>query len=87
MNYVENGVSEDFAKLCFEGMTVPLCELSEEEYIRLMKKKEIRTACCIQQRLSATAVMTLFRQKWRDSINQYINLFTSLKSAVLLWQN
>lgn len=33
MKYVENGVPEDFAKLCFEGMTVPLCELTEEEYM------------------------------------------------------
>lgn len=36
MEYVENGVPEDFAKLCFKGMTVPLCELSEEEYMEVV---------------------------------------------------
>lgn len=33
MKYVENGVPEDFAKITFEGLNVPLCELSEEEYM------------------------------------------------------
>ena len=33
MKYVENGVPEDFAKLTFEGLNVPLCELSQEEYM------------------------------------------------------
>ena len=32
MKYVENGVPEDFAKLTFTGLKVPLCELSPEEY-------------------------------------------------------
>ncbi len=32
MKYVENGVPEDFAKLTFTGLKVPLCELSQEEY-------------------------------------------------------
>lgn len=36
MRYVENGVPEDFAKLCFAGMTVPLCELTEEEYMKVV---------------------------------------------------
>lgn len=36
MRYVENGVPEDFAKLCFAGMTVPLCELTEEEYMQVV---------------------------------------------------
>ena len=36
LKYVENGVPEDFAKLCFKGMTVPLCELSEEEYMEIV---------------------------------------------------
>ena len=33
MKYVENGVPEDFARLTFEGLNVPLCELTEEEYM------------------------------------------------------
>lgn len=36
MRYVENGVPEDCAKLCFAGMTVPLCELTEEEYMEVV---------------------------------------------------
>ena len=36
MKYVENGVPEDFAKLCFAGMTVTLCELTEEEYMKVV---------------------------------------------------
>ena len=36
MRYVENGVPEDFAKLCFAGMTVPLCELTGEEYVQVV---------------------------------------------------
>ena len=33
MRYVENGVREDFAKLTFKGLNVPLCELDEEEWV------------------------------------------------------
>lgn len=33
MKYVENGVPEDFAKLTFAGLSVPLCELTEEEFM------------------------------------------------------
>lgn len=36
MRFVDNGVPEDYARLCFEGMTVPLCELSEEEYMQVV---------------------------------------------------
>lgn len=32
MRYVENGVPEDFARITFRGLNVPLRELSEEEY-------------------------------------------------------
>lgn len=33
MRFVDNGIPEDFARLTFEGLNVPLCELSEEEYM------------------------------------------------------
>lgn len=33
MRFVDNGVPEDFARLTFDGLTVPLCRLSEEEYM------------------------------------------------------
>lgn len=33
MKYVENGVPEDFARLIFEGLNVPLCKLAKEEYM------------------------------------------------------
>lgn len=33
MHYVENGIAEDVAKLCFAGMMVPLSELTEDEYL------------------------------------------------------
>lgn len=33
MKYVENGVPEDFARLTFDGLNVPLCELTEEEFM------------------------------------------------------
>lgn len=36
MRYVENGVPEDAGKLCFHGMTIPLCELTEEEYMKVV---------------------------------------------------
>ena len=32
MKFVDNGVPEDFARLCFKDMKIPLCELTEEEY-------------------------------------------------------
>lgn len=35
MRYVENGVREDFAKLTFKGLNVPLCELDEEEWLEV----------------------------------------------------
>lgn len=40
MRYVENGVREDFASLTFEGLTLPLSELSEEEYRNLVWGKK-----------------------------------------------
>ena len=36
MRYVENGVREDFAKLTFKGLNVPLCELDEEEWLEVV---------------------------------------------------
>lgn len=33
MRYVENGVREDFAKLTFKGLNVPLSELDEDEWL------------------------------------------------------
>ena len=36
MRYVENGVREDFAKLTFKGLNVPLCELDEEEWVEVV---------------------------------------------------
>lgn len=36
MRYVENGVREDFAKLTFKGLNVPLCELNEEEWLEVV---------------------------------------------------
>ena len=36
MRYVENGVREDFAKLTFKGLHVPLCELDEEEWLEVV---------------------------------------------------
>lgn len=36
MKYVENGVREDFAKLTFKGLNVPLCELDEEEWLEVV---------------------------------------------------
>lgn len=36
MRFVDNGVPEDFARLTFEGMSVPLCELTEEEYMEVV---------------------------------------------------
>lgn len=36
MKYIENGIPEDFAKLCFAGMMVPLCELTDEEYMEVV---------------------------------------------------
>lgn len=33
MKFVDNGVPEDYARLTFAGLNVPLCELSEEEYM------------------------------------------------------
>jgi len=33
VKFVDNGVPEDFARLTFEGLKVPLCELSDEEYM------------------------------------------------------
>ena len=33
MKFVDNGVPKDFARLTFPGLKVPLCELSEEEYM------------------------------------------------------
>lgn len=44
MRYVENGVREDFASLTFEGLTLPLSELTEEEYRRLVWGKEASPA-------------------------------------------
>lgn len=41
MKYVENGLREDCAKLCFKGMTVPLCELSQEEYREIVYGLEV----------------------------------------------
>ena len=32
MKFVDNGVPEDFARLCFKDMKIPLCELTEEEF-------------------------------------------------------
>jgi len=34
LKYIENGILADAAKLCFDGMYVPLCELTEEEACR-----------------------------------------------------
>lgn len=36
MRFVDNGIPEDYARLTFEGMSVPLCELSDEEYARIV---------------------------------------------------
>ena len=36
MRYVENGVREDFGKLTFKGLGVPLCRLNEEEYLEVV---------------------------------------------------
>ena len=36
MRYVENGVREDFAKLTFKGLNVPLCELDDEEWLEVV---------------------------------------------------
>jgi len=36
LKFVDNGVPEDFARLTFEGMTVPLCELTDEEYMEVV---------------------------------------------------
>jgi len=36
MRYVENGVREDFAKLTLKGLSVPLCELDEEEWLEVV---------------------------------------------------
>ena len=36
MRYVENGVREDFAKLTFKELNVPLCELDEEEWLEVV---------------------------------------------------
>ena len=36
MRYVENGVHEDFARLTFKGLNVPLCELDEEEWLEVV---------------------------------------------------
>lgn len=36
MKYVWNGVPEDDAKLTFEGLMVPLCELTDEEYMKIV---------------------------------------------------
>ena len=36
MRYVENGVREDFAKLTFKGLNMPLCELDEEEWLEVV---------------------------------------------------
>lgn len=33
MRFVDNGVPEDFARLTFAGLNVPLCELSEAEFM------------------------------------------------------
>lgn len=36
MRYVENGVREDFAKLTFKGLNVPLSELDEDEWLEVV---------------------------------------------------
>lgn len=43
MRYVENGVPEDFARITFKGLNVPLRELTEEEYLWVVfgVKKEL----------------------------------------------
>lgn len=40
MRFVDNGVLEDYAGLCFEGMSVPLRELSEKEYMQVVYGNE-----------------------------------------------
>lgn len=50
MKYVENGVPEDAAKLTFAGLSVPLCELSDEEYLWIVYgvRKTIEGATVVQ---------------------------------------
>jgi len=65
MRFVDNGVPEDFARLCFTGMTVPLCELSEEEYMEVVfgvkgyKTKPKRGGGYIQEKIEVNPVIEL----------------------------
>ena len=36
MKFVDNGIPEDFARLTFPGLSVPFCELSDEEFMELV---------------------------------------------------
>ena len=45
MRYVENGVREDFARLTFKGLNVPLCELDEEEWLEVVLDIKSSRSC------------------------------------------
>lgn len=36
MKFVDNGIPEDYARLTFPGLSVPFCELSDEEFMEMV---------------------------------------------------